>query len=56
MQEDVKYITINIILKVQIWDNTFLNSFHICYPSGKLVILQVLTSPFCHKEIEARTM
>lgn len=31
MQEDVKYITINIILQVQIWDNTFLNSFHIYY-------------------------
>lgn len=31
MQEDVKYITINIILKVQVCDNTFLNSFHIYY-------------------------
>lgn len=29
MQEDVKYVTINIILKVQICDNKSLNSFHI---------------------------
>lgn len=29
MQEDVKYVTINIILKVQICENKSLNSFHI---------------------------